>query len=293
MRDRIFSLLVLAAALAGAVPLLAQGPTVKIEPISCLPVRGNAPVWVSVSPEIPGTVVHIYFRRLNLEVEDWYFLEMRAQGNGRFWAVLPRPTDAKNLRKDLRHGNGRPDDYAWAAWWRAKDASEDRDPTRDLNRDLIREKASIGKLDRRTWIANQSDKAIQDWLSHQTFEPAELIATVVEPSGRVVARSALTVVEVNDRCPVKLSEAEAGVASNLVVGESAPWQKGKEPFHWECDGIVTRIDPKGILRNDTACRSCAVAWWRKPGVVPLLAAGGVVTGIVITEHHPEPSPSRP
>lgn len=281
------TLLLAVAAMAGA-----QSATVRVESVACVPLDGNAVVKATVAPEVSGATVRIYFRRMSIEVEDWYYVEARPAGGGLYWAVTPVPTDAENVRKDLSKGNQLPSELAWAEWWTKKDGSQDRDPNGDLDKDVIREKATIGKVEKRSWIYALDPKALQKFLEKQKYEPAEFHAAVVDPSGRTLAESPVVVAPVNGECRVELTPQEQGVADNLVVGEIAPWQKGKEPFHWECDGIVSRYDPQYVLRNDTACRACAIiAWWPK-GIVPaaILTTVGIVT---IGEPSPEPSPARP
>jgi hypothetical protein len=91
---------------------------------------------------------------------------------------------------------------------------------------------------------------------------------------------------------VPLDARQRGQANNLVVGETAPWEIGRNVFHWECDGIVTRRDYQGILRADEICRACLVAWLDEAVVAASTGLIGV-TGIII-DGEPEPvSPIEP
>lgn len=56
---------------------------------SCLPRSGNGVVSVTLKPETGWSSVRVYFRRVGSP--DFYFLEMRSDGAGNYWAVLPRP----------------------------------------------------------------------------------------------------------------------------------------------------------------------------------------------------------
>lgn len=121
----------------------------------------------------------------------------------------------------------------------------------------------------------------------------EVYAALVDPAGAVVARTASRTVPVRGGCEARLSPKEQGTAESLVVGETVASQKGKGILAFECDGIVTRIDPAGVRRADEVCRACVVAWWQKKEIlIPIVAAG--LVGIIVEDgEEPEPSPSRP
>lgn len=276
-----------------AVAAFAQETQVRVEPIACLPLEGNAPVHVTLEPDAAGAEVRVFFRRLSHEVEDFYYVVARPSGAGGYWAVLPDPEDRRLVKKELRGES----EYAWAKWWRAKETLDSRDPNPDLDSKVIRERASLGKLEKRTWMNAKDDPAFQRWLEQLQNEPAEIWVGAYDPYGKQLGRSELYIVEVKKEkeCPVTLTPQQDGYASNLTVGETREWQAGEQPFHWECDGLVTRIDPAGILRADEACRACVVAWWRKPGVIipaAILTTVGVIE--VLDDDEPkETSPSRP
>lgn len=122
-------------------------------------------------------------------------------------------------------------------------------------------------------------------------EEVEYYATLVDVGGRETARSTSRRAPVEDDCRSPLKPVEAGVADNLMVGETAAVQEGKQVLGFLCDGIVTRVNAQGIRRADEACRACVVAWWKKGAVVVPIAG---VTGIIVADDDgPEASPARP
>lgn len=200
--------------LAGAIA--AQGQTVAVEKPSCLPAENNGVVRASLSSAAANQSPRLYFRWK--DHEDFYWVAMEAEPNGRFWAIPPKP-EKRN-------------------------------------------------------------------------EQVELYAALVDPTGKIVARSEPLAVKVNGDCRVQLSDRERGVAENLTVGETSPKQQGKRVMAFLCDGIVTRVNSAGVRRADEVCRACVVAWWmRKEVLVPVAGVG--VVGVIVTDPDPEPSPARP
>ncbi len=118
----------------------------------------------------------------------------------------------------------------------------------------------------------------------------EYYAAVVDADETVVGRSDTLKTDVTSDCPVVLDDVQRGYAENLIVGETTEDQTGEEVMGFLCDGIISRIGSNGVLRADSICRRCIVAWWDKPeALVPaavLLGGGTVITDI-------EASPSRP
>jgi hypothetical protein len=268
----------------------AQAPTIDVGQVDCLPQGGNAVATATVTGSADaGSTVRLYFRRMNNLVEDFYYVEMQPSGGGEWWATFPRPENAKLPEKRLRDR----DQDAWAAWWKAKEASDDRDPNDDLDDQVIRERASRGKQQDRSWMTPQTDEQLQDWLESLANEPAEYYAALVDPTGRELAKSAMHASMVRSDCRVQLTPPQIGYARNLTIGETAAWQENEEVFHWQCEGIVTRIDDQGILRADQDCRACVVAWWKqKQFLIPAAVVLG--TGIVlIDDDDPPVSPTRP
>jgi len=283
---RSHALLVVALA---AAPAAAQ--TVTLGELPCLPTGGNAVATATVAPAPAAEMsVRLNFRRMNLEVEDFYFTEMVPTGGGGYWGVFPQPENSKFDEKELARAQSDAD--KWAQWWRAKEGSDHRDPNSDLDREVIQERASLGKREKRDWMAERDDRALQEFLERQRTEPTEYFVSLVDPSGRELARSHQAVVEVRSDCTAALTPQQSGMAANLTVGETGRWQHGESVFHWECTGVVTRLDPAGVLRADDACRACVIAWWHDAaGAASVLGAFGVITNI--DPHDPEVSPSRP
>lgn len=116
----------------------------------------------------------------------------------------------------------------------------------------------------------------------------EYYVAEVDPSGAMLRQSEPMVTPVTGDCDAVLSRKERGMAENLVVGETADEQAGDQVHGFLCDGVISRIGPDGVLRADSICRRCIVAWWDRPdALVPaavLLGGGGVLI---------EASPSRP
>lgn len=263
-------LMIFGAWLVASVALAQGTTTVAVDDVSCLPIGENAVAWATVDNNVPDTTVRLYFRRLHDTVEDLYYVRMEPDGNGRYWGTFPQPQDRMLDRHDLerqrREIQDQPeyqgdDDYSWANWWRSKEASDHRDPNDDLDDDLIRERASRGKQETRHWMRELDDEAFEDWLDQLENEPAEYFAAVYDGQGQRIAQSPMRVAEVRSDCRVDLTEEQAGLAANLTVGETEEWQRGEEIFHWKCDGIVSRIDPNNVLRGDSVCRTCVIAWW--------------------------------
>lgn len=295
VRSHRYICLALALALAVAVASPAAAITVEVEQTECMPVGDNGLVHVNVTDAPSDSEVRVYFRRLHQEVEDFYYVVARPEGNGRYWAVVPKAEDQileeYRLIEEL-HDEADDDEVAWAEWWKFKEASEDRDPNEDLDEELIEERAQRGKLEKRDWMNQMSDQDLEEWLQAQENEPAEYFAEVVDPEGNVLASSEMLVSEVRHECEVVLTQQQLGEAANLTVGETAAWESGKRVFHWLCDGIATRIDPTRTLVADELCRICFIAWWKKEELlIPALVPPVVVT---LVEDDPTPvSPSGP
>lgn len=285
--------------LASAAPLPAQDPTISVDPIECLPVLEHGLAYARVDNQPPGTEVRVYFRRFHEVVEDFYWIEMEPAGNGVYWAALPKPDDEENDRFDLEERlrkTEEEEDHPWAAWWREKELSDHRDPNDELDEEEIRERASRGKLEKRSWMEAWDLEAFEEWLEEQHWEPAEYYAALVAPAGQVLAVSAMRITPVidEDDCPVEMTPRQEGFSRNLTVGETAPWQIGEPVFHWLCDHVVTRVDYREIWREDEVCRACVIAWWKRKGLlIPLGSAAGVVGVIEILDDDEPVSPSRP
>jgi hypothetical protein len=214
MRARIlFAAGLLLAGFTGATAAEAQ--SVALEKPPCMPTEENGVVRAAGAISGPGQSLRLYFRWE--EHEDFYWVAMEAEPNGRFWAIPPKP-------------------------------------------------------ERRN-------------------EQVEMYGAVVDPAGKVVARSEVQKVKVTRDCKVQLSEKERGVAENMTVGETSPKQQGKKVLAFLCDGVVTRVSSAGVRRADEVCRACVIAWWQRQGLLIPATAG--VVGIIVTDDDPEPSPARP
>lgn len=76
------------ALFTGAVAAAAEPP--KITPVlpTCLAQSGNGVVSALITPLNGWTSVRLYFREKG--EQDYYYLEMRAESGGHYWAVLPK-----------------------------------------------------------------------------------------------------------------------------------------------------------------------------------------------------------
>jgi hypothetical protein len=248
-----------AVVLAFVCPLLAAGavasaqqPTVIAEQVECLPIADNGVAWATVENGVPNTTTRLYFRRLHDTVEDFYWVQMYPSGDGRYWGVFPKAEDRELDRHELEEAR----EHREAAWWRAKEASTDRDPNDDLDDEEIEERATVGRQESRHWMLKMDDEAFEDFLDQLENEPAEYFVAVFDGEGRKLAVSETLVVEVLDDCDTELTEVQRGEAENLIVGETSQWQHPEEVFHWLCDGVVTRVGPDGVKRGDQVCRAC-------------------------------------
>ncbi|HTQ81471.1 MAG TPA: hypothetical protein VMM92_15840, partial [Thermoanaerobaculia bacterium] len=145
------------------------------------------------------------------------------------------------------------------------------------------------------WVAMEHDGLGRFWGIPPKPEKrnlqVEYYGTLLDSTGREIARSQMRKTEVKGDCHIELNPQQRGVAQNLTVGETSDAQSHGGVMGFLCDGVVTRINPKNIRRADDFCRTCVVAWWQRTDVLaPALAAGGVTTVIL---DQPEPSPSRP
>lgn len=293
-RHRIAS--VAAAAALGAVlqalPVTALGAqTILAGELPCVPLGDHAVVTARVDPpptEESGTRTRVYFRRLSVEVEDFYWIEMTPDEPGNFWAVLPLAESAELPRKELARAAVAD---RRAAWWRAKEASENRDPNGDLDAERIRERASLGRLEQRDWMAGLDDPEFERWLIGQRYEPTEWYLATVDEDGKLLETTEMRVAAVDPECKAALTREQKRMSNEVRVGDTAAWQDGELPFHWECADLGERIDIDGD-EDDPICPA-AIVWWPVAGG---LGALGVV--IVIDDDPPggpppEVSPSRP
>lgn len=123
-------------------------------------------------------------------------------------------------------------------------------------------------------------------------ERIEYYAAVLDPYGRVLARSETVFSPVKEDCVVLLTDRQLGAANNLTIGETVAAQEGNKILGFLCDGVVTRVSSDGVPRPDEICRRCIIPWWTKEEFIGAAAAVGAAIPI-ISHPPPEPSPSRP
>jgi hypothetical protein len=247
------------AVVAGSSRSAAQETSVTADRVQCVPAGANVAVHATVANNRPDTFTRLFFRRMNDVVEDLYYVAMYPEGDGRYWGVMPKAEKRKLDRHEIesRRAEGGADSPE-ALWWREKEASDDRNPNKDLDPDEIRERASVGKNEQRDWMNTLGDQEFEQWLDTLEYEPVEYFAAVFGPAGNLLARSPMMIGEVlaDSDCDVVLTPAQKGESQNLIVGETASWQRGKPVYHWLCDGVVARVNPEGIKRPDETCRTC-------------------------------------
>ncbi|MCZ6727607.1 MAG: hypothetical protein O7A98_09685 [Acidobacteria bacterium] len=234
------------------VPLsAADDPGFEVPDLSCLPLENNAALTAAVAGVDGGDNVRLYFRRLN-PVGSFYYVHMAASGGAKYWSTFPQPEDRQQTQLT--------DD-----WWEI--------------------------LQNRDWMNGHDRNWLESFLNDQDQEAAEYYVAVYDGTGAVRGRSEthLSPVWAND-CYEPLTPKQLGLSENLTIGEVTVTQGDKEVFHWLCWGLVTRIDPQGILHPDEYCRACVVGM----GFVPPLAsvATGIVSGAII-EHKEEATERQP
>ena len=222
-----------------ALPAFAAAPEVTVESRpDCLPLEYNRALVASVSPEVAGGSVRLYFRRLN-PVGAFYYDQMFASGDGEYWTVFPKPEDRRqHLLTD--------------EWW---EVLRDRD-----------------------WMEERDREWLEGWLEEREQESAEYYVAVYDAKGELLGRTPTSLVEVwpADRCFEELTPEQMGWAENLTVGETTDVQARRCLFHWLCDGVVTRIGWQGILRPDECCRACVVAGFL-PQAAAGIVLPGIIT----------------
>ena len=221
------SLALVGLALAGSGAVFAQessevliAETLTVEGLECLPSGERQLVLATAEGLSPSVRIRIYFRRLNPE-GSFYYVAGHAADAESVWGTLPKP------KNESQH-------ELTEEWW--------------------------GALKTRDWMQYRGRNRawLEDWLEQQGDEAAEVFAALVDTDGRMLERSEVQLVPVvhPDQCSVTMDPVQVGEASNLTVGETDPVQTGRELFHWQCDGVVTRMSSEEILKADTACRGC-------------------------------------
>jgi hypothetical protein len=84
-------------------------PSIEATFPSCIPSEGNSVAKVTLKPDTGWALVRAYFRAT--EGKSDYYMEMRAMGDGSFFAVLPKPdskTSSVEMYTIARDAEGRP-----------------------------------------------------------------------------------------------------------------------------------------------------------------------------------------
>lgn len=195
-----------------------QPPTINVPDVPCMPSEANGVIYATVNPEVGGAMPRLFFRWDDHGAMYW--LDMVADGGGRYWAVPPKP-EPQNSRLEY-------------------------------------------------YVASTNS------------------------AGRTLARSESMFSPVDDDCSVELTPRQVGVANNLVIGETIGAQEGNRVLGFLCDGIVSRVNPQGILRPDEVCRGCVIPWWAKEEyLVPAAAVPAAGLLVCCSGGGEEASVSRP
>ena len=216
---------------------LSATPEISVDQAECLPASGHGVITAQVDREPPAATARIYFRRLNKDIDDFYYVVARTNGGGNYWVTLPKPTQHELKIPGLRRDH--------AEWWIDHEVSKDHEHPRD-------------------WLLVPETETVERRFKGFQLEPVEYYGALFDAAGQLLTRTDIKVVPVRDDCEVKLTAQQKGESENLVVGETAAWQgqDEKKVFHWECSGIVTRIDPDGVRRADV-CRDPFIARWEE------------------------------
>ena len=238
-----------------AAPIAAQ--TVVVDNLACVPLqphdanKNHALVTASVTGAQVGEV-RLYFRRLNPDVEDFYYSIMQSSGGGSYWGVLPDPEDREVQETD-------------PAVWKTHQAG---DPDR----------SRVGSSVERDWLNEGSQSVLADWLAEQKSEPVEYYAALYDVARDSQAQSELKIASVREDCRATLDSKQIGEAKNQTIGETAQWQNDKIVYHWECDHLVSRINYLDVKEADSICRAVVVA---NNNWIPMRLVGASLAGIVL------------
>ncbi len=70
------------------------GPAIQHQPLTCVPAEGNTRITAKATSADSVTSMKVYFRS-NIASSE-YFIEMRRDSDGSFWALLPKTSPATN-----------------------------------------------------------------------------------------------------------------------------------------------------------------------------------------------------
>ena len=136
------------------------------------------------------------------------------------------------------------------------------------------------------------DPAFESWLVEQRYEPTEWFVATVDGEGKLLERTPMRIATVDPECKAALTREQKRESNEVRVGDTAAWQDGELPFHWECADLGERIDVDGD-EDDPVCPA-AIIWW------PVAGGLGALGAIVVLDDDdppgggpPEVSPSRP
>lgn len=195
-----------------------QEIVLQVDPPTCLPIRGNAVLTAKLIAEgsleqVAGLRLH--FRRLH-PLGSFYYVEMRPLGNDVFSAIFPKPEDRAPAPVS-------------SDWWNA--------------------------ISRRLWLRGNDRAWLVSWLAELEFEPAEYFVAAHDSAGARLTQTPIEILEVekDSQCPAVLDHQELQWAQALTLGETMDLQSGRPPFHWSCDGVVSRISTDGTRRSDRSC----------------------------------------
>ena len=169
-------------AVLAALPAAAQGPAITVDEVACLPLEDNEVLSATVNPEVGGSSVRLYFRRLN-PVGEFYYSEMDTPGGGKYWTPFPKPEEKEQLELTDE-------------WW---EVLKDRD-----------------------WMEGHDRDWLEELLEEEEYEFAEYYVAVKAADGTTLSRSEMMLTHVyeEDDCEVELTEQERGMAENMTVGET-------------------------------------------------------------------------
>ena len=233
--------------LSAAWPRVASAQQITLDDLECVPLdahgdgeSNHALVTASVTGAEAGSEVRLYFRRLDPDVEDFYYTVMHSSGDGGFWGVLPDP------------------EVHWL---------ELADPSEWMNHDAGDPwRSAVGSTEPRDWLTAGTPADLASWLEDQANEPVEYFAALYTAAGSRLAMSEMKIAPVRSDCVTLLDDKQRGESENQTIGETASWQNNMPLWHWECDHLVSRINYAGVKEPDAVCRACVIAagcpWWR-------------------------------
>jgi hypothetical protein len=111
--------------------------------------------------------------------------------------------------------------------------------------------------------------------------------------------TAVQKIPVTTSCDTVLTLEQSRYAQNLVVGETMENQAGLVLTGFLCDGVISRIDSRGMLKPDESCRrvlmidAATAEQQNKQGLLPIILLAGGGATIIRPAEPPEASKPRP